>query len=57
MEASRAAVQMHGAMGFTDEAQPGLYLRAAMHGAAWLGTATMHRRNFQAMRTREADHA
>lgn len=57
MQVSRAAIQMHGAMGFTDEARPGLYLRAAMHGAAWLGTAIMHRRNFQAMRSRETLHA
>lgn len=57
LRVSRAAIQMHGAMGFTDEAQPGVYLRAAMHGAAWLGTAVMHRRNFQAMRTRETLHA
>lgn len=57
LEVSRAALQMHGAMGFTDEAQPGLYLRAAMHGAAWLGTANLHRRNFQAMRCRDTPHA
>jgi alkylation response protein AidB-like acyl-CoA dehydrogenase len=45
-QAGRTAVQLHGAMGFTDEADIGLYLRAAMFHAAWLGNATQHRRRF-----------
>lgn len=47
-QAGRTAVQLHGAMGFTDEADIGLYLRAAMFHAAWLGNATQHRRRFAA---------
>lgn len=54
LQVTRAAIQMHGAMGFTDEAEPGLYLRAALHGAGWLGTAVMHRRHFHEARTEEA---
>jgi alkylation response protein AidB-like acyl-CoA dehydrogenase len=48
LNAGRTAVQLHGAMGFTDEADIGLYLRAAMFHAAWLGNATQHRRRFAA---------
>lgn len=48
VEAGRVAVQLHGAMGFTEEADIGLYLRAALFHAAWLGNATQHRRRFVA---------
>lgn len=48
LNAGRTAVQLHGAMGFTDEADIGLYLRAAVFHAAWLGNATQHRRRFVA---------
>lgn len=44
----RAAIQMHGALGFTEEAGVGRYLRAALLGASWLGTSLMHRRRFMA---------
>ncbi|MBN8479166.1 MAG: acyl-CoA/acyl-ACP dehydrogenase [Burkholderiales bacterium] len=57
LQVTRAAIQMHGAMGFTDEAEPGFFLRAAMHGAAWLGTANLHRRRFHGARSTEAAHA
>lgn len=50
----RAAVQMHGAMGFTEEADIGLYLRAAMYGAAWLGGSVDHRRRFVALASEES---
>jgi alkylation response protein AidB-like acyl-CoA dehydrogenase len=43
---SRVAVQMHGAMGYTDEADVGLYLRAAMSASCMLGNADSHRRRF-----------
>jgi alkylation response protein AidB-like acyl-CoA dehydrogenase len=48
VQAGRVAVQLHGAMGFTEEADIGLYLRAALFHAAWLGNATQHRRRFVA---------
>lgn len=44
----REAVQLHGAMGFCDEVDVGLYLRAALHGNAWLGGPTALRRRFAA---------
>ena len=42
-----AGVQFFGAMGFTEEADIGLYLRTALHWSSWLGNETVHRRNFQ----------
>ncbi|WP_425317562.1 acyl-CoA dehydrogenase [Pseudomonas nitroreducens] len=44
----RQAVQLHGAMGFAEEVDIGLYLRAAIFGAAWLGSVAGHRRQFAA---------
>lgn len=41
------SVHMHGAMGFSEETGVGLYLRAALSAAAWLGGAREHRRRFQ----------
>lgn len=42
----REAVQLHGAMGFCDEVDIGLYLRAALHANAWLGGPVALRRRF-----------
>ncbi len=39
----RLAVQFHGAMGYTDECDVGLYLKRALHLSAWLGNAAAHR--------------
>lgn len=43
---TREAVQFHGAIGFTDEFDIGLYLKRALALAAWLGSATWHRRRY-----------
>ncbi|HUD34255.1 MAG TPA: acyl-CoA dehydrogenase family protein, partial [Variovorax sp.] len=40
---TRLAVQLHGAMGYTDECEVGLYLKRAMHLSGWLGNAAAHR--------------
>jgi 3-oxochol-4-en-24-oyl-CoA dehydrogenase len=40
----REAVQMHGAMGFSDECDVGLFLKRAVVLAAWLGGVEFHRR-------------
>lgn len=45
----REAVQLHGAMGFCEEVDIGLYLRAALHGSAWLGNGMALRRRFAAL--------
>ncbi|MBO1113263.1 acyl-CoA dehydrogenase [Bordetella petrii] len=49
LEAARLAVQLHGAIGYTDECDVSLYLRHALHLAAWLGNATAHRQRFGAL--------
>ncbi|MNC94498.1 hypothetical protein D3C83_113680 [compost metagenome] len=46
MKITRAAIQLHGAIGFTDEYDAGLYLKRALVLAAWLGGATSHRRRY-----------
>ena len=43
---ARAAVQLHGAMGFVEEGGVGPYLRGALMGAAWLGSDRHHRSCF-----------
>ncbi len=43
---TREAIQFHGAMGFTDEFDLGLYLKRALVLAAWLGNAGQHRRRY-----------
>jgi len=42
----REAVQMHGAMGYTEEADVGVYLRRVLTVSAWLGNATAQRREY-----------
>jgi len=46
---TREAIQIHGAIGFTDEYDAGLYLKRAMVLAAWLGNAAWHRRRYSAL--------
>ncbi len=46
MEVTRAAVQLHGAIGYTDEYDVGLYLRRAMVVANEYGSARAWRRRF-----------
>lgn len=43
---AREAIQIHGAIGFTDEYDAGLYLKRAMVLSAWLGNAQEHRRRY-----------
>ncbi|WP_144184610.1 acyl-CoA dehydrogenase family protein [Elioraea rosea] len=43
---TRQAIQLHGGIGYTDEADIGLFLRRAMVLAACFGTATAHRRRY-----------
>ncbi|OZI19491.1 acyl-CoA dehydrogenase [Bordetella genomosp. 9] len=49
LEAARLAVQLHGAIGYTDECDVSLYLRGALHQSAWLGNATAHRQRYGAL--------
>jgi alkylation response protein AidB-like acyl-CoA dehydrogenase len=48
MLVTRAAVQLHGAIGYTDEYDVGLFLRKAMVLSNAFGSAALHRRRFLA---------
>jgi len=43
---TRMAIQFHGAMGFTDECDVGLYFKRALFHASWLGNPGRHRQRF-----------
>lgn len=47
----REAIQIHGAIGFTDEYDAGLYLKRAIVLSAWLGNAALHRRRYARLAT------
>jgi 3-oxochol-4-en-24-oyl-CoA dehydrogenase len=46
LQLTRLAIQFHGAIGFTDEFDIGLYWKRAVHLAGWLGGPTAHRARF-----------
>ena len=46
---AREGIQMHGAMGFTDELDLSLYMKRTLVLSAWLGSAHHHRRRFAAL--------
>jgi len=46
MRIGREVIQLHGAIGYTDEYDAGLYLKRAMVLSGWLGNATAQRRRF-----------
>ncbi len=43
---TRSSIQFHGAIGFTDECNIGLYLKRAMFLSSWLGGAASHRTRY-----------
>jgi len=47
----RQAIQLHGGIGYTDEADPGMFLRKAMVLCNLYGSATLHRTRFAALAT------
>ena len=49
LRVTREAIQLHGAIGFTDDCDIGLYLKRALVLAGWLGSATQHRRRYVAL--------
>jgi alkylation response protein AidB-like acyl-CoA dehydrogenase len=49
LEVTKACIQLHGGIGYTDECAIGLYLKKAMVGAAWLGSAAWHRSRYNAL--------
>ena len=48
-------MQLHGAIGFTDEADIGLHLRVALRVAALHGGAAAHRARFARLRPTDAE--
>jgi alkylation response protein AidB-like acyl-CoA dehydrogenase len=46
LKVTKAAVQLHGAIGFTDEYDVGLYLKRAMWLSSHLGNESVHRRRY-----------
>ncbi|MBN8889353.1 MAG: acyl-CoA dehydrogenase [Rhodospirillales bacterium 70-18] len=48
MLVTRQAIQLHGGIGYTDEADPGLYLRKAMVLSNLYGSAALHRARYAA---------
>ncbi len=52
---TRQAVQLHGAIGYTDEADIGLFLRKAMVHANLYGSAALHRGRYAALAPEEQD--
>jgi alkylation response protein AidB-like acyl-CoA dehydrogenase len=47
---TREAIQLHGAIGYTDEYDLGLYLKRALVLSAWMGNASQHRTRFARLR-------
>jgi alkylation response protein AidB-like acyl-CoA dehydrogenase len=43
---TRAAIQFHGAIGFTEDCDVGLYVKRAMTVSAWLGNGRAHRTRY-----------
>jgi len=49
LRVTREVIQLHGAIGFTDEYDAGLYLKRALVLSAFLGNASAHRRRFASL--------
>lgn len=49
LRVTREVIQLHGAIGYTDEHDAGLYLKRALVLSAWLGNASAHRTRFAAL--------
>ena len=43
---TQQSIQLHGAIGYTEECDIGLYLKRALTQSAWLGNAAYHRRRY-----------
>lgn len=54
VKVTREAIQLHGAVGYTDEFDVGLYLNRALVLGAWLGDGAFHRRRWLELREETA---
>jgi alkylation response protein AidB-like acyl-CoA dehydrogenase len=50
---TRESIQMHGAIGFTDEYDAGLFLKRSLVLSAWLGNGYQHRRRYAELNLKE----
>jgi alkylation response protein AidB-like acyl-CoA dehydrogenase len=53
---AKEGIQMHGAIGFSDEYDLGLYVKRILVLSAWLGGAVWHRRRYAALDAPDASH-
>lgn len=53
LQITRAAIQFHGAIGFTEDCDVGLYVKRAMTLSAWLGNPRAHRQRYAAAAIRQ----
>lgn len=49
LQTSRSAVQLHGAIGYTQECDVSLYYKRVLRLSAWLGTVTVNQRRYAAL--------
>ena len=56
LRVTREAIQIHGAIGFTEDCDVGLYTKRAIVLSAWLGNATAHRRRYARIAVRPEAH-
>ena len=54
---TRLAIQFHGAIGYTDECDVGLYFKRALGLSSWLGGAAAHRQRFFELQPRANIHS
>ncbi|MDR0274885.1 MAG: acyl-CoA dehydrogenase family protein [Burkholderiaceae bacterium] len=57
LQASRAAVQLHGAIGYTQECDLSLFYKRTLRLSAWLGNVTAHQRRYQQHDAAQAETA
>ena len=55
IDLARECIRLHGAIGFTDDYDAGLYLKRAMVLSAWMGNGAEQRRRFDATRNTHAN--
>ena len=51
---TREAIQLHGAIGFSEECDIGMFLKRAITLSAWLGGAEVHRRRYARLAPHDA---
>ena len=55
IDLARECIRLHGAIGFTDDYDAGLYLKRSLVLAAWMGNGAEQRRRFDATRSTHGD--